>query len=484
MAVALFTSRIVLQALGAEDYGLNNVVAGVIVVFSTINNSMATSTSRFLTFELGKGSTESIANVFSNAFNIHLFIAAAVFVLGEIFGIYIVNNVLSIPPERLFACNVLYQFVVLTAILTIAQVPFNALIISYEEMNVYAYIGIFDALAKLLIAYLLTVTAYDRLITYGLLNLVLSVVVFGVYFSYCKRKFGDVCRLFQRSDKQLVKEISGFSVWNLLGSYAVMLRKTGVNILINVFFGSLVNAANGIAYQVNAAITNFTNNFTTALNPQIVKTYAEGNREENKKLIFRGGRFSFFLLMILCYPVLFETDTLLTLWLDEYPDYTVILVRLVLILSLVEVFNPSIGCAIQATGKIRTYQLVVSGLSLLNFPLTYVLFRLGYPPYAALSVSIVISAIAVLSRLYFIKVQLGIAPCEYLRSVLGQCMLVGLLCLVAPLLVTANMSEGIGRLLVLVAAVVVTSVPIIYFVGMSRSERKAIASFVQSKVQS
>ncbi|MCD8290396.1 MAG: hypothetical protein LUC91_02715, partial [Prevotella sp.] len=345
--------------MGVVDYGLCNVVGGVGVVFSYINNSMSTATSRFLSYELGRNDKTKVREIFANAFLLHARLALMVLILGETIGVYIVNKILSIPPDRLYACNVLYQFVIISVMLAITQVPFNSLIISHEKMDVYAYVGIIDAFAKCAVAYALCITPIDRIITYGALLTFVGLFIYVFYLSYCKWKFSDVINFTIHSKKDLMRQMFGFTLWGLLGSSANMLRNNGVNILINIFFGSAVNAANAIAYNVNAAITNFTNNFTMSMNPQIIKTYAAKDYENNKKLIFRGGRFSFFLLVLLCYPILFETEYILHLWLGDYPGYSAIFTRLVIILSMVEIFNPSIGCAVQATGKIKYYQIVI-----------------------------------------------------------------------------------------------------------------------------
>lgn len=474
MAVSLYTSRIVLKALGIVDYGLYNVVSSVIIVFSYVNNSMATATSRFLTFELGKHDLGKMRLVFANSFSIHTWLALIVFLLGEFVGIYMINNILNIPTDRLIACHAIYQFVIISAVFTITQVPFNSLIVSYERMNIYAYVGIFDALSKCLIAYLLLVLPWDKLIVYSVLQLVGVLVIYLFYWRYCKLKFPQIFCITTHVDKKIIKEMFGFTTWSLLGSSANMFRNTGVNILINIFFGSVVNAANGIAYQVNAAVANFTNSFTMAMNPQIIKTYATGDYERNKTLILRGAKFSFFLLLILCYPIIFEVDFLLSLWLSEYPPYTTILTKLVLILSLVEIFNQSVGCAIQATGRIKQYQLTISGMILLVFPISYEVFYMGYPPYAALGVSILISILALIARLYFIKILLNISPLEYLKSVIIRCFFVAVLSFIIPYFIHCTMDVGFTRLGLVVLAEVLSSSFIIYFLGMNQTERNFI----------
>lgn len=482
MAVTLFTSRVLFRSLGEVDFGLNNVIAGVIVVFSYLNNSLAAASSRFITYELGKGDLDKLKTVFTTSFSIHFFFAIVVLLVGEIAGIWIVNNTLSIPDNRIFACNCSYQFVVFSAIATMLQVPFNALIISHERMHVYAYIGIFDAVARCAIAYAIWITGYDKLITLGVLQLLLSIILSLFYFIYCKKNFPDICKISLKFDKANIKSMLTYSTWSLIGSTANMLKNQGVNLVLNIFFGSVINAANAIAYQVCHAVTNFTNNFTMAMNPQIIKSYAAKEYDQMKQLIFRGGKFSFYLLMFLCLPIIFETDYILKLWMGKVPEYTVLFTRLVLILSMVEVFTYTIGCAVQATGKIKNYQLVISGVNMLNFPVSFILFKFGFPPYAALSASIIISITTVLMRLYFIKSLLSISPQEYFQKVLVKSVFISAICFITPYFTYINMEQGIQRLFVLCFATWLTSSVIIYVVGLDSDERKSVRQIL-SKIK-
>ena len=471
MAVSLFTTRVLFRSLGEQDFGLNNVIAGVIIVFSYLNNSLAAATSRFITFELGQNNLERLKHVFKTSLTIHVLFALIVIIIGEPIGIYLVNNVLSIPPDRLYACNWTYQFVVLSSIATILQVPFNALIISYERMNIYAYIGIFDAFARCVIAYMIWSTGYDKLILLGLLQFVLSVLLTLFYITYSKSNFKSVFSLRLSFEQNQIKSMLSYSTWSLIGSTANMLKNQGVNIILNVFFGSVINAANAIAYQVCHAVTNFSNNFTMAMNPQIIKSYAAKEYEKTKQLIFRGGKLSFYLLMFLCIPIIYEIDFILKIWMGNVPEYTNLFTRLVLILSLVEVFTFTIGCAIQATGNIRNYQLIISGINMLNFPISFILFKFGLPPYTALTASIAISTITVLMRLYFIKHLLNISPSEYFFSVLLRSFVVAIPCLIAPTIIYTTMHDGIIRFFTLCIGTWIFNFLIIYLIGIDKSEK-------------
>lgn len=476
MGVSLFTSRIILRNLGVTDYGLNNVIAGVILVFSYINNSMSASTSRFLTFELGRNNTIRLNNVYNNAVIIHLCLSLIVLLLGETIGIYIVNYSLNIPEERIVACNILFQLVIIMSMLSINLVPLNALVISHEKMGIYAYIGIFDSLAKLGVAYALGITSFDKLVLYGFLNCIISLLNFLFYLVYCKKKYADICKCNFHYNSEIIKQMLGFTSWSLIGSTATMFRNSGVNILINIFFGPAINAANAIAYQINSAVTNFTSNFTMAMNPQIIKMYASSRNEELKKLLFRGGKVSFFLLILLCNPLLFETEFILNLWLGDYPDYTPVFTRLVLILTLVEILNQTVGAAVRATGEIRNYQLVLSGILCLNFPFSFMLYKLGFAPYSALLCSVILSTICLFIRLYFIQKLLKISWTEYLVDVILRCWLIAGACFLVPLFFHQLLNYGLSRFLIVTISSLMTSILIFYFWGFSTNERITIQS--------
>lgn len=446
MIISLYTSRVILRELGVEDYGIYNVVGGVLALFTFINGSLYSATSRFLTYELGKGDIAIMKKTFSNALALHLGLALIVIILGETVGLYIVNHVLIIPQERLFACNILYQTVIISTFFNLAQVPNGALIISYERMSFYAYIGIFDAVSKCVTAILIQYIDYDKLISLSLLNLIISVIVIIAQAIYCRQNFPEVFTISPHIDKTMSKKMLGFSFWSLIGAAAYMLRIQGVNIILNLFFGSVVNAANAIAYQVNNAVGGFVSNFSTAVNPQIIKSYASGEDSTLKKLLFRSGKFTFFLLMFLSFPLILETNFILHLWLGkDIPEYTIIMTRLVLIISMVESYTYSIGCAINATGNVKTYQTTISGIMLLIFPLSFILFQYGLPPYTALLVYLVTSILALVTRLYFIHKQLLISPSEYIKRVFLKTIPIAIGCILVPLLIINYMSESWPR---------------------------------------
>lgn len=481
MFVALFTSRVILNTLGVVDYGLNNVVSGVITLFAFLNGALGTATSRFLTFELGRENKEQVKKTFCTAFNIHLAIAIIIVVLCETGGLWIVNNILEIPPNRMFACNVIYQFVVISAFLSITQVPLNAMIISHERMNIYAYVGISDAILKLCVAYMISITVFDKLITLGALNLLITIGMYIFYHIYCKRSFAEYNIAISR-EKKLYKEMIGFSSWSFLGNLQVVLKNQGINMLINVFFGPAVNAANAIAYQVNNAIYNFSNNFTTALIPSIIKSYAAGEREQMRNLIFRGARFSFFLLMFFFIPAILETEAILHLWLKKVPEYTVVLTRLIIIFTLIESYAFTVWSTINATGKIRDFQLIVAGIFLLNLPFSFLLYKLGAGPSAALIVSNILCIIVIPVRLFFLKKAIGIGIIEYIRKVFLIDIIVFISSLTLPLIIHLYLPSGITRLLAVGFFSMITSIISIYILGLTKMERNYFLALLKKKL--
>jgi O-antigen/teichoic acid export membrane protein len=408
--------------------------------------------------------------------------AVLVVLFCETAGLWIVNNVLEIPDDRLFACNVIYQYVILSAALNITQVPLNATIISHERMNVYAYIGVVDVILKLIIAYLLIISSFDKLITLGTLQLIISLGMYLFYHVYCKRNFSEY-NISVKIDKPLFKEMAGYSLWSLLGSSAMMLKNQGINILMNIFFGPVVNAANAIAYQVNTAVTSFSNNFTVALNPQIIKSYATDEKENMKSLIFRGGKFSFFLLMIISMPILLETDILLQLWLKNVPQYADSLTKLIILLVLIECFAITVSTGIQATGKIKYYQIIVAGIYLFNFPAAYIFYKSGANPTAALIISIVLALINVIVRLHFLRKYLHISIVEYFSKVLLISFFVFVASIILPFSFHHFMNYGYERLIIVIITSLFSVITFIYLLGLTNREKKQIKSIVINRIK-
>lgn len=475
MLVSLYTSRVVLATLGVEDYGIYNVVGGFVAMFSLISSSLSASTSRFLTFELGRGDGEKLKRVFSTSLSIHAILALLAFVLLESVGVWFLNTHMTIPAARLNAANWVFQASVLSFMLGLFSVPFNASIVSHERMSAFAYIGILDVCLRLSIVLFIAHSpwAFDRLIVYAFLLVAVAVALQCIYFVYCGRHFGE-CRLRFTFDRAYWKEMSAFAGWNFIGCTAGLLKDNGVNVLLNLFIGPVINAARGVAGQVNAAVCSFAGNFMVALNPQITKSYAAGDREYMMMLVERGSRFAFYIIALLALPILLETDFVLTLWLGRYPAYTVNFVRLILLLSLTDNLSYTLITLQNATGRIRNYQIAVGGMLMMNFPLSYICLKMGFPPESTLLVALLVAVACLFLRLLFLRKMVGLSARRYVKNVCLNVALVFVSSLIPPAIPHLILQEGWGRfLLVSIISVMCTGL-VSYRVGCNSAERAFI----------
>ena len=372
VVVGLYTSRVILDKLGVNDYGIYNVVGGIISMLSFLNSAMVASSQRFLSFELGKGDKAKLQKVFSTSVLIHAIIAFIIILLAETVGLWIVNNYLNIAQDRMFAANCIYQTSLGVFVLTIMTVPYNSCVIAHERMNMFAYTSIVEYLLKLEICYLISVTIFDRLISYGMLLLCVSIVITTIYIYYCRKYFQE-SRVSVNWDKNIFKEMFSFAGWNLFGNIGSSFKEQGINIILNVFLGTKINAARGIAVQVNGLINMLASNLAMAINPQITKQYSAGNIVQSKTLVFACSKYSFFLLSLIAIPLILNIHQILNLWLVEVPEYTSEFFVIAVIVSLIYSLTGSVSTAIQATGKVRNFQIGVCIIMLLEIPLTYIL---------------------------------------------------------------------------------------------------------------
>lgn len=475
MLVSLYTARVILRTLGVEDYGIYNVVGGFVAMFSLISSSLSSSVSRFLTFALGKGDEGRLKRIFSTALTIHIVLALVVLIAAQTLGVWFLNSQMTIPAERLNAAYWVFQASTLTFMVSLISVPYNASIISHERMGAYAYIGIADIFLRLVVVLFIAywdVTS-DKLITYAFLLLCVSLGVQFTYMLYCRAHFGE-CRLRLSFDKAYLKEIGAFAGWNFIGCTAAQLKDNGVNILLNLFSGPVLNAARGIATQVNTAVVSFSNNFMTALNPQITKSFAAGDKDYSFMLVEKGARFSFYIILMLALPLLLETRFVLDLWLGSYPPHTLNFVRLVLVLSLCDVLSNTLITLQLATGKIRGYQLAVGGMLMLNFPLSYLCLKGGLSPEAVFVVAIVISLAALLLRLIFLRRMTGLSIGRYLRRVCLNVLSVALAASLLPAFVHIFLDNATCRFLLTLTLSLVCVGLSAFFLGCSSKERTFI----------
>ena len=470
MAVSLYTSRIVLNTLGVEDFGIYNVVGGFVSMLGFLNSAMASATQRFLAFEIGRNDKIQLRNVFSMSVNIHVLIAFLIFIIAETVGLWFVNTQLTIPPERMVAARWVYQFSILTLMVNMLSVPYNAMIIAHERMNVFAWVSIVEVSLKLFIVFMLVWFGFDKLKFYAVLTFGVALFIRFIYGMYCNRKFKE-SRFQFYWDKPLFKTLISYASWNLWGNAAGIIMGQCVNILLNIFFGPVVNAARGIAYQVRSAVNQFVHNFQMAMNPQIIKSFASDDLKYMHQLIFQGAKYSFFLLFTLSLPIILEAEVILKLWLKTVPDYTVVFTQLVLINILIDSISGPLMTAAQASGKIKLYQGVVGGLLILNLPISYLFLKLGYSPEITLYVSIGISIIALYTRLKIISPLVKLSVLSYLKEVVFRILPVALIAMIIPIIVKTSFHEGFIRLVITGFSSLIFVGITIYFVGLEKSEQ-------------
>lgn len=476
MLVSLYTSRVVLEALGVEDFGIYNVVGGLVSMFSLISGSLSASVSRFLTFELGRGDSERLRRIFSTAVWIFVAISIVVMLLAESLGLWFLNTHMTIPANRMVAANWVFHLSVAGFMLSLLTVPYNASIVAHERMSVFAYIGILDVLLRLLVVLFVAYAPVpaDHLVLYGFLQLAAGILLQAIYWTYCRRHFQE-CHVERRFDCQCWREMTSFAGWNFIGSVSALLRDAGGNVVLNLFFGPMVNAARGVSQQVNNAVFGFVNNFLATVRPQITKSYAVGDMDYMMTLIFYVSRFSFYLLLCLSLPILFNTEFILGVWLKTVPDHTANFVRLVLLYSLCEVISYPLITVMLATGRIRNYQLVVGGLQMMNLPLAYVSLRMGAVPESILVIAIVLSFCCLFARLVMLRSMIGLSVRRFARQVLGNVAGIFFLALVLPFLFELFMSFAGWTEFILSAIICFLSAStVIYFVGCSNGERRFI----------
>lgn len=479
--VSLYTSRVVLDVLGISDYGLYSVVGGVVALFSFMSASMASSTQRFLNFEKGKGDSLRVEKLFGTSRYVHILLAVVLLIFVEVIGLWILNYKLSIPIERVDAANWIFHLSTASLAISIMNVPYRAAIIANEKMEVFAVLSILEALLKLIIAFSISLFPGDKMIWYGVLILGSTLIVNISYTFYSRRKFPE-CRGSIERDALFLKSIMTFSSWTLMSGLSVVLRNQGVSILLNIFFGTIVNAAQGIAIQISTIITGFAANFTQAVNPQIVKDYAAGKLEQMHAIVMFSSRISFILLFLVAFPVFVEADFLLKIWLREVPEYTILFTRLILIQVLVESFASVHSTAQGATGKVKLYHFVLSLVGMINLPASYLLLKNGVAPYAVLIVAIIVSAVISIIRLFFLRRSIRLSLKRYLFDVGFRCFGVFTITAPLPLILKINLSNTMWNAIAICALSVALIIVSSFFVGMKTEERNSVVLKIKAKL--
>lgn len=481
MGVGLYTSRVVLNTLGIEDFGVYNIVGSIVVLFGFFNSAMSAATQRFLLVDIGKNDTIQLNKTFNTTLNIHFLIAIIVLVLAETIGLWFVNYKLNLPEARMNAVNWVYQFSVLTFLFGIIQVPYNALIIARERMNVYAYISIFEVVFKLLIVYLLVVLDYDKLKLYAFLLFAISFIVRIIEKEYCKKHFVESKYSFHY-DKEYTKILLSFSGWSLFGNIAAVARAQGNNILLNLFFGIILNASYGIAIQIQGVVNTFVTNFQMAINPQIVKRYAAGELKESIKLICQSAKLSYFIMFLIACPVIFNVDYVLQLWLKNPPLSTSMFVVLSLINILIDSISGPLITGAQASGNIKWYQITIGSFILLCVPISYLLLKIYNNPNLIFYVIIGINLISLVLRIFFLRKLIKLDILIFIKEVLQPVILVTLLylgtyCFLIDGLI--NIQNQFYSFLIKVASSILLNIILIYFIGIDKTERKFVLNFIR-----
>ena len=474
LLISLYTSRVVLSTLGIVDYGINNVVGGVITMLGFLTSSLSAASSRYITYDLGKGDMAALKKTFGNILSIHFILAAIVLVIGETLGLWFMSTQLQIPQERETAALWVYQFSIFSSVLAVISVPYNATIIAHEKMSAFAYISIADAILKLLIVYLIVIIPYDKLIIYAILYFCIQTFDCIVYGVYCSRHFEEThTRL--RYDGKLFREIFAFAGWTMNGNLAVIGYTQGLNILLNIFFGPAVNAARGIAVQVQGVCQQFCNSFQMALNPQLTKNYAQGDLDNMHRLLIKSSKFSFYILFFIVLPLMFKAEFVLKLWLGIIPEHTVTFLRLILIVGLLYTLSNPIIVSVHATGKLKKFQLIEGTILLTIVPIAYILLKsFGIRPEYVFVVHIAVELCTLYARLRIVLPMINMKLSDYVRSVLKPIAFVVFLSPWLPYITNITVHGQWSSFFIVCIMCVLCISGCVYLIGCTVSERMFI----------
>lgn len=479
MAVGLYTVRAILDILGVVDYGIYNVVGGVVTMFSFMNRTLSTSSQRYFSIELARGDKERLSKWFCLNITSFMMIGLIIAFFLETVGLWFLNTQMTIPDERMTAANIVYQLSIFSFLFHIVSVPYMALVVAHEKMNVFAYVGIFEALGKLLIVFFLMTLTFDKLVIYGILIMLLSQSVTLSYMIYCWKHYPE-SKYKWYWNKEEFKELFSFSGWHFMGTFSMRCRSQGINILLNLFFNPAVNAARAIAFQVMAHVDLLYSNFFTAIKPQIYKSYAKGEFEDLFKLMMRSTLISTFLISIIAFPVMSGTSYILGLWLKKVPDYTVVFTQLALINGLIDSTNGPLAAAALATGKIRKYEFILSAIYTSNIPISYITLVLGGDPTIVVIISILLSMVAMVARSVLLKGMMNFPCIQYIllviKVVIISTIIVGGIKYLLPFHVDSLLN------LVSNSVIIVTITTLLYGAIISRNDRKSLICFIKKKV--
>ncbi len=483
MIVSLYTVPVVLRALGVVDYGIYGVVGGVVSLFSFMGGMLASGSQRFIAYAIGRGDKQELKSTFDTTITIYLIFAIIALALLESVGVWFLNTQLDIPAERMRAANWVLQCSIVAFTINLVSIPYNAAIIAHERMSLYAYFSIFECLMKLAVAIALQYVLSDKLITYAVLICIVALILRILYQVSCRILFEE-CRKYRfHWDQRIGRELLTYSGWNVVGSIALLFRRQGVNIVLNLFFGPVLNAAHSIAQHINTILGQFINNVYTASRPQITKLFANNDEPRMWKMVFSSARMANYLLLYLSIPVLIELQTILTLWLKDVPEYTVDITRLMIISTLIETLANQVIAAFQAENRIRKYQLYSSTIVLLNVPISYFLLRIYHTqPILPYAISIILSVCYVVSLLLVAKKEIALNVSKYVKTVVCRVLLIYSLVMAVTLCVATAFTPSILRLLVTIVVSLATASIVIWVAGLESNEKRFVINFVQNKI--
>lgn len=480
LLISLYTSRVILNSLGVEDYGLYNVVGGVIAMLGFLNTTMAATYQRYFNVAMGEGKEQDVKMLFRTSLSVQLILAIAVVVLGESVGLWFLVNKLVVPEGRMGAAQVLYQVTIVSFVLSVFKAPFGAMITAYEKMSIYAVFSIIESLLKLGIAIVIQLVSSDKLIIYSFLMLFITFVDIALYIVFCKTRIRTTSFGFNW-DKNILKSMLSFSTWSTIGTFSYTLKSQGLNIVLNLFFGTVVNAARGVASQVLHSVNQFISSFQTAFRPQLTKLYASGDYKAAMRLYYGATKLSYYLIFTISLPILLETDFILHIWLgDIVPEYSAVFTQLILLTAFVSAFANPTSCIAHATGNIKNFSIITGSVTLLIVPVAYVFLKMGYGPTSAMVVSLVVTIIVQLIRLIVVSRITVLKVGDYLLHVILPVIIYSSLCVIAPFIIKFSMSEGWGRLFAVLLVSAVSSLSFAWLVGLDKGEK----TFVISKVRS
>lgn len=487
MFVTFYTSRLLLNILGIVDFGVYSIINGIILIFSFVNTALTSSTQRFLSFEIGKNDSNSVNLVFNASFRIYILIILIGVIIFETVGLWYLNNKLNIPDDKVYVSNVIFQISILSFALLTLRIPFNSLILSNEKMSFYAYISVLEALLALLVIFFIKRASFDKLILYSSLLTIVQLLILIFYYVFCRLKFITSKLTITKVNKEIYKSIIGFSGWTIIGSFSIVGAQQGVNLILNFFHGVVINTSVGIANQLSMGLYNLVSNVQIAFNPQIIKSYSSDNFKEFISIIFKNSKYCFFLFLFIFIPLFLQTDSIIKIWLGTTPIYTIEFTKLILLYLLIETISYPLGIGIQAIGKIKKYQIVLSVIFILNIPISYFLLSIGYNPIIVFVVKFILNIILLFFRLFYFKSVFNYSIKSFLNSVVYTSFKVFGISF-GTLFIINYLYQGQYKLIFILLMSSIITLLTIYMLGLTLNEKKYMKNFIfkmfSSKIKS